>query len=259
VELACLDFGGSGDPVLLLHGLAGYAGEWSETASWLTKDHRVVALDQRGHGRSTRDPADVSREAQVADVVYVIERLALSPVVLIGQSLGGNLAFLVAARHPELVRALVVAEGCPDADPDGEGADNVRKWLDGWPVPFPDRDAAVAFFKGPSLYASAWADGLEVRHGALWPRFETEVMVRTLREGTEHDYWDEWEWIRCPTLVVKAQDGFFPGDTLQRMAERLPGAEFAKIPGAKHDLHLDRPAAWRSAVTRFLSALPRPE
>jgi pimeloyl-ACP methyl ester carboxylesterase/RimJ/RimL family protein N-acetyltransferase/uridine kinase len=254
VQLACLDFGGSGPPVLLLHGLAGHAAEWSETASWLVREHRVVALDERGHGRSTRVPANVSREAHVADVVFIIDRLALGPVILIGQSLGANLAFLVAARHPDRVRALVVAEGCPEADPEGEGAEGVRKWLDGWPTPFESRDAALIFFKGPSLYASAWADGLEQREGGWWPRFDSDVMVRTLREGTLHDYWEEWQQIKCPTLVVRAGDGFFPDGVLPSMAERLPGAKFVDIPGAKHDLHLDRPAEWRREVASFLAS-----
>ena len=147
------------------------------------REYRVVALDERGHGRSTRVPVDVSREANVADVVFVIDQLALGPVILIGQSLGANLAFLVAARHPDRVRALVVAEGCPEADPDGEGAEGIRKWLDGWPTPFASRDAAVAFFRGPSLYADAWADGLERRDDGLWPRFDSEVMVLDAARG----------------------------------------------------------------------------
>jgi pimeloyl-ACP methyl ester carboxylesterase len=259
VDLACLDLGGSGSPVLLLHGLAGYAGEWSETASWLVHEHRVVALDERGHGRSTRVPSDVSREALVADVVFIIDQLSLGPVILIGQSLGANLAFLVAARHPDHVRALVVGEGCPEADPEGEGAEGIRKWLDGWPTPFPSRDAAVAFFKGPSLYASAWADGLEQRDDGWWPRFDTDVIVRTLREGTRLDYWEEWKRIRCPTLVVRAGEGFFPITLPQLMVERLPGSEFVDIPGAKHDLHLDRPAEWRRAVSDFLGRLDSAE
>ena len=257
VELACLDFGGSGSPVLLLHGLAGHVGEWSETAGWMVREHRVVALDERGHGRSTRVPADVSREAHVADVVFVIDQLALGPVILIGQSLGANLAFLVAARHPDRVWALVVAEGCPEADPDGEGAEGIRKWLDGWPTPFASRDAAAAFFRGPSLYADAWADGLEERDDGLWPRFDSEVMVQTLREGTLSDYWEEWQAIKCPTLVVRAGDGFFPKGVLESMAERLPGAQFVEIPGAEHDLHLDRPAEWRQTVANFLASQQR--
>src|SRR6266511_2165482 len=90
VSLACLDFGGDGPPVLLLHGLAGHAAEWAETAGWLTAYHRVLALEQRGHGRSDRAPTDVSRAAYVIDAVAVIEALALQPVILIGESLGGH-------------------------------------------------------------------------------------------------------------------------------------------------------------------------
>jgi pimeloyl-ACP methyl ester carboxylesterase len=63
VRLAGIDFGGDGEPVLLLHGLAGYAGEWAQTAGWLTGRARVVALDARGHGNSERFPADVGRGA----------------------------------------------------------------------------------------------------------------------------------------------------------------------------------------------------
>jgi pimeloyl-ACP methyl ester carboxylesterase len=176
VELACVDFGGSGPPVILLHGLAGHAGEWSETASWLTESHRVLALDQRGHGHSTRAPSDVSREAHVADVAWVIDRLNLGPVVLIGQSLGGQLALLVAARHPDLLCGLVVVEASPAADRDGAGAEQIRQWLEGWPTPFASREAAASFFAGPSLYADAWTDGLERREDGWWPRFDTEVM-----------------------------------------------------------------------------------
>jgi pimeloyl-ACP methyl ester carboxylesterase len=68
VRLACADYGGEGPPVALLHGLAGLAEEWTETASWLVRSHRVLAPDARGHGRSDRNPADVFRAAHVADV-----------------------------------------------------------------------------------------------------------------------------------------------------------------------------------------------
>ena len=77
-------------------------------------DFRVIALDQRGHGRSEREPTDLSRPAFVGDVVAVVEQLSLAPVVLIGQSMGGNTAFLAAAAHPGLVESLVVIEASPD-------------------------------------------------------------------------------------------------------------------------------------------------
>jgi hypothetical protein len=62
-------------------------------------------------------------------------------------------------------------------------------------VPFASREAAFEFFGGPSLNAAAWVDGLEHRDGGWWPRFDVEVMVRTLREANSRSYWGNWERI----------------------------------------------------------------
>lgn len=123
VRLALLDFGGSGKPALLLHGLAGHSAEWSATASWLRRGRRVLALDIRGHGHSEREPQEVGPETLVADVAFAIERLELGPALLIGQSLGGHLALRVASDHPELVETLVVVE----AGPAGAGSEGAAK------------------------------------------------------------------------------------------------------------------------------------
>jgi pimeloyl-ACP methyl ester carboxylesterase len=239
--------------------LAGHAGEWAETAGWLTERCRVVALDARGHGRSERHPPDLSPAAHVADAAFAIERLALGAVVLVGQSLGGRTALLLAAARPDLVRGLVVADASPHG---GDAAEVVEadlaeldKALRRWPLPFASRDAAVTFFGGPSLSAEAWADGLERRADGWWPRFDIEVMVRTLREAASRSHWEDWERISCPTLVVRAGNGPIPPGDGQAMAARGQRARLVELPGAQHDLHLDRPAEWRRVVTEFLDAL----
>lgn len=113
VRLACRDWGGPGQPIVLLHGLAGHAGEWDMLARRLSSRYRVVAIDQRGHGASECHPRDVSRAAYVADVIAVADQLALRQPVLVGQSLGGHTAMLTAAAHPGHVRALVLVEAAP--------------------------------------------------------------------------------------------------------------------------------------------------
>jgi pimeloyl-ACP methyl ester carboxylesterase len=249
VRLACLDFGGTGTPVLMLHGLAGHAREWAQTAQWLTERARVLALDARGHGRSERTPKDVSRAAHIGDVVFVIERLDLAPVVLVGQSLGGLTALLVAAERPDLVRALVVADAGP-ARGDHTTVDELQKALAGWPVPFASREAAVEFFGGPSLAAEMWAQGLELRHDGWWPAFDLEVMTRTLREATGRSYWEQWEAIQRPTLLVRAGKGDVPRAEAEAMAGRLRQARVVELDQAEHDLR---------ALSEFLDALdPRP-
>ncbi|MEU6357779.1 alpha/beta hydrolase, partial [Streptomyces sp. NPDC047072] len=113
-RIAYRDRSGPGIPVLLLHGLAGHLGEWDDLAARLVSaGHRVVAYDARGHGASTRRPASVSRAAHVGDAVAVEAALDLGPAVVVGQSMGGSTAMLLAAGRPELVRSLVLVEAGP--------------------------------------------------------------------------------------------------------------------------------------------------
>ena len=249
VRLACCDHGGEGRAAVLAHGLAGHAGEWDGTAAWLGRTHRVVAPDARGHGRSERRPADVSRAACVDDLAGWIELLGLAPAVVIGQSLGGHTAFLLAARRPELVRALVVAEAAPPADPDAPAT--VETWLRSWPAPFAGREDALRFF-GDTTWGRAWADGLERRDDGLWPAFDVDVMVASLAETSQRNYWDEWRRVSCPTLVVRAGDEGVPSELVERMVAEAQNASSAVVPDAGHDLHLYRPEHWREVVEPFL-------
>jgi pimeloyl-ACP methyl ester carboxylesterase len=259
VQLASLDFGGSGRQVVLLHGLAGHAGEWKDTAGWLTDEYRVLAPDARGHGRSERHPTDVSRSAYIEDVSFLVEELAQPPVILIGQSLGGQTALLLAAQRPDLVEALVLADAGPggagSTEAAGQAADELGRSLARWPVPFPDRNAAIAYFGGPSLTAEAWADGLVQNGQGLWPTFDVPVMIETLRQAVSRSYWEDWKSIQCPTLMVRAGDGVIDQNEMGMMADLLPQAEVVQLSGAKHDLHLDQPERWREVVLGFLSSM----
>ena len=250
----CLERAGPGSAVVLLHGLAGYAEEWAETASWLSEAFRVAAIEQRGHGRSERAPADVSPGAFVADAEMLIERLDLAPTVVVGQSFGGLIAFLLAARRPELVRGLVVVEATPAADLDA--SITVRRWLESWPVPFASREHALAFFGGDTAWARAWVAGLEERDDALWPSFEAEVLLRALGEASRRDWWDEWARLRCPVLVVRGWDGS-PRSEMERMVEKVRAARLVEIEDAGHDLHLEQPLRWRETLDEFLRSLDR--
>jgi pimeloyl-ACP methyl ester carboxylesterase len=256
VTLAGLDFDGDGTPVLFLHGLAGYAGEWRTTADWLAGDRRVVALDGRGHGRSERFPDDVSIEAHAADAAYAIEQLELERVIVVGQSLGGLTAIVLAATRPDLVQAVVVVDADPAVGED-HTVDEVEASLRRWPVPFASVLEAARYFGGSPGSAAAWANGLERREDGWWPRFDFDVMKRTLGDALARSYWTEWERISSPVLVVRAGNGDVPATTAQAMTQRLASSRLIEVPGAGHDLHLDRPEEWRAVLTGFLEAVDR--
>lgn len=257
VRLALADLGGSGPAVLLLHGLAGHAEEWTETASWLATDHHVFALDARGHGRSERRPEDLTHAAMVDDVITIIDHIG-EPITLVGQSLGGVTSILVASARPDLVQGLIVAEASPAAaNPQAVESlvAEVERKLTSWPIPFKSREDATAFFGGPSVTATAWVDGLEAREGGLWPRFDVEVMVRMLRATVGASQWQAWGRIESPVLIVRGERGSFKAVDAQRMLETLSTAKLVQIADAGHDVHLDRPGEWRRMVSEFLTDL----
>ncbi|MFT3862865.1 MAG: alpha/beta hydrolase [Solirubrobacterales bacterium] len=237
-----------------MHGLAGHAEEWSATAAWLSEDRHVFALDLRGHGRSEQRPTIVSPTALAEDVSFALEAIGGAPALLIGQSLGGRIAIPVAATRPELVGCLVVAEAGPDGGPDGAArkATEVGAALERWPVPFPDRSAAEAFFGGPSPRAEAWTRGLRPGPDGLHRRFEVDVVTRMLRDVAARDCWEEWSRIDCPTLIVRGGDGEIPDGEAARMRSDRPDARYVELPGVGHEVHLEKIDLWRAAVSRFL-------
>ena len=113
VELAYLDQG-AGDPIVLVHGFASNKEtNWVQPGwvSTLTRDNRrVIALDNRGHGQSTKlyDPADYHTDLMAADVAALIRHLGFKRADVMGYSLGARISAVLAARHPEAVRSVIL-------------------------------------------------------------------------------------------------------------------------------------------------------
>jgi pimeloyl-ACP methyl ester carboxylesterase len=213
---------------------------------------RTVALDQRGHGRSTRIPDDLSRDAFVDDVAAVIDAAAIvHPVVLIGQSMGAHTAFLTAARYPHLVSRLVMIEGDIGGGDDTQLA-ALRGALASWPVPFPSYEHAMNFFGGDNELGRAWADGLEQHADGLWPRWDLDVMLETMVPIFSRESWPEWEALAHPTLLVLGQTGSIDPDRVDRMLAVRPTTRRVTIADAGHDVHLEQPQAWLDVLDEFL-------
>ena len=93
------------------------------------------------------------------------------------------------------------------------------------------------------------------RASGWWPRFDVEVMTRTLAEADNRSYWELWERVECPALIVRGGDGSLPREDAEMMVTRGRDAKLVELADAKHDLHLDHPAEWRQALSEFLDSL----
>ena len=253
VEISVTDYENNLPPVVLLHGLAGSSRELRPTAEALSDSFRVLLIDQRGHGRSTRRPEDLSRQAFVDDVVCVLEQLAPGQrVTLIGQSMGAHTAFLTATRRPDLLHRLVMLEGhVAGEDDSGDTARAIGTYFATWPASFQDRAAARAFL-GDSPLAKAWLEDLESTPSGLRPRFDPDIMEQTIT-AVHVSYWEEWEHLAVPTMAIFGEQGMFSTEQQDELIRRRPGTERAVIKGAGHDAHLENHLGWIAGLREYLS------
>lgn len=252
VSIAVTDLGGDGPPLLLLHGLAGSSRELLPTAEALADSFRVVLFDQRGHGRSTRRPDDLSRPAFVSDAVAVVEALAPGQRwTLVGQSMGAHTAFLTAAARPDLVASMVMLEGHVAGDVDPAQAVGLGRYFASWPLPFPDEPSAREFL-GNDAIVDAWIADLVTTPDGLVPPFDADIMERAIA-AVHEPRWAEWETLKVPTLAIFAADGMFSDEDKAELIRRRPQTDRVDLDAGSHDAHLDAFALWVDALQRWLA------
>lgn len=139
----------------------------------------------------------------MADVVHVIEAVIGGPVTLVGQSMGGHTALLVAAARQDLVARLVLLEAGVGGDGTEHSRERMRDFFASWPRPFTDRTQAQSFL-GDSPIGRAWLADLEERPDGFWPRFNMDVIMETIADVDAQARWEEWSGIDVPTLAVFA-------------------------------------------------------
>jgi pimeloyl-ACP methyl ester carboxylesterase len=244
--MGTIEFGGSGQGILLLHGLMSRATTWWTVAQWLTRYGRVVGVDARGHGRGARG-GPWRTEDFVADAAEAVERLELGPAVVIGHSMGGLHALGLAASRPELVRAVVVEDVVPDNT--GKSIDDWKWYFDAWPVPFRSLAHVRSIVDVPRVeeYFEERADGYH-----LIARLED--LYEIAGEWGVRDYWRYVDAVRCPLLAIEAGRGGMREGQMAELARRAGGRHLL-VPESGHVVHDEAPQVYRGAVEAFLSGL----
>jgi pimeloyl-ACP methyl ester carboxylesterase len=241
--------------LLLLHGLAGYGGEWEQVCHRLNDTVGIIAPDQRAHGRSWNGiDVDVDTQDYVRDAVALIERWGEGRVIVVGQSMGGIVATLVAAERPDLVDQLVLIEAGirPMTATEFEALEH---WLGRWPDRFADADEAATFFGEERRSTSAWVAGLEETTGGLVPRFEPRAMLETMRSLGASDRAVQWRQISVPTTLVVAEESAIGHDEIDDMIASRPETQVVEVAGSGHDVHLDRPEVVASVLTVLVEGI----
>ncbi|MFD9129507.1 alpha/beta fold hydrolase [Kitasatospora sp. NPDC059571] len=200
-------------PLVLLHALGETAADWDAIAPALARHRRVYALDLRGHGRSAW-PGAYSLEAMSDDVAAFLDTVGSAAVDLVGHSMGGVVAYLLAQREPHLVRRLVLE----DAPPPLPRTPSTPTRPDG-PLDF-DWEMVLALRREIDAADPAWLAGLD------------RITAQTL-------------------VVGGGPASHVPQQGLAELARRIPAARLVTIP-AGHLVHAAEPAEFTETVLAFL-------
>jgi pimeloyl-ACP methyl ester carboxylesterase len=253
-------FAGEGEPLLLLHGLAGAAANWLALAPLLLSGRRVIVPDLPGHGDSSPLPAAPSLNAYADRLALLLER----PATVVGHSLGGAIALRLAIRRPELVGRLVLAGAAGISS----GTRQARYALSMTGLikpgkriaPYRRRVARSSMLK--TLVFGRWGaadppalpvDVAEAFLAAPARHTDTVSAAKALvRDDTRFDL----ERVHCPVLLLwGARDNQLPIDDAFDYARRL-GAPLRAIADCGHLLIGERPEACANAIQEFLAGEP---
>ncbi|MFJ8012513.1 alpha/beta fold hydrolase [Streptomyces sp. NPDC096339] len=249
--LAYTDFGGTGRPLLALHGGMSEGRAFTGLAAALGEEWRVIAPDQRGHGDSDRAP-DYGREGYVADAVALLDHLGLhEPVTVLGYSLGGLNALHLAAAHPDRVGALVDVDATVQIHP---AESDWFDFLRGARYTAPTREELLEA-AGP-LGAQIVGQALRpLADGSGWRLpFHPQDQLDSI-EGCRGDHWDAWLASDCPALLVHGtRSAALPREVADAMVTRRPGTSYAPLEG-DHFVPFQDPEGFYRAVQKFLAGL----
>ncbi len=227
---------GAGPAVVLLHGGLGNAGNWGhQVAPLVEAGYRVVLIDSRGHGRSTRDDKPYSYDLMGSDVRAVMDSLAISKAAIVGWSDGACIGLILGHCHPDRV-AGVFFFAC-NVDPSGT-------------LPFEMTPLIERCFSRHKQDYAALSPTPE--------KFDEFVEAVGLMQRTQPDYSakDLGEIAVPMTFVHSEGDEFIRREHADYLARTVPGATFVLLPGVTHFAPVQRPDEFNAAVLAFLRSLP---
>jgi pimeloyl-ACP methyl ester carboxylesterase len=242
----------------MVMGLGGHAAEWGAAfVADLASDHRVVRMDNRGIAQSQSKTPSWTMEDMANDVVAVIDALGVSSVHLIGTSMGGMIAQLVAAHHPSRVSRLVLIAttyGGGESIPPEPKAVEVLGPVPGLSVAEQRRRGLRALTS--DAFAEDHADLIEMlvaqreRNPTPGPTFKAQFEAIMLSDRSA-----VVSSIRCPTLVIHGDlDPLVPLQNGRMLVNRISGSSFVLLEGCGHLPHLERPEQTAKAIREFVRA-----
>lgn len=222
---------GKGEPVLFVHGGLGNSDYWAHQVRALCGKYRVIVMDSRGHGRSSRDAAPFGYDLMASDVIGLLDYLKIKKVALVGWSDGAIIGLDIAMHHPERLSKLFAFA----ANIDPTGVSDVQH--------------------SPVFTAFIARAGKEYEKLSPTPHQYNQFVVQITKMWNTQPRWTKADFakIRTPTWIVDGdRDEAINHDQPRTMADWTPGAGLLIVPDVSHFGFLQDPEQFNRNLAHFL-------
>lgn len=226
---------------------------WRDVIVRLAGDFGIIAYDKRGHGLSEHGDGDITMDDHIDDLAALIEHFEAKNVIVCGLSVGGMIAQGLAAKRPDLVRALILCDT-------GHKIGTPEMW-----------DARISAITEQGIAAISdailerWftqdyrsADNAEFTgYRLMLERTPVEGYVGTCAAIRDSDFTQSSSELALPVIcVVGSEDGSTPPQLVGELARLIPGAMYQEIPAAAHLPCIEKPVELTETIRAFIDRLP---
>ena len=253
VRIAYLDEGQGGNVIIFLHGLGVSSRDWTEQVDYFCHHWRVIAPDFRGHGASDKPDSHYDISVHAKDVLGLMDQLDIDRAHLVGLSMGGMVAFQIAAIAPQRLKSMTIINSGP-ALPDNTFAAKKMLWTRVLSVHLLGmhryaRKVAESMFPGEGREALI---DIFTRQIASNPK---KVYLKNLKSLFGWGVLEHLADIEVPTLMLTGDRDYSPVALKQAVVDAMKNAKLVVIADTGHGTPIEKPGETNEAIARFIEAV----
>ena len=244
---------GEGQPIVFIHGLGSSLRDWEEQVPVFSKNYKVITLDLRGHGLSDKPDGPYSIVMFADDIAEFIKTLKIEPVHIVGISLGGAIGLQLAIAHPNITKSLTVVNM--------GGSILIKSFKE--KLMFFMRILIVKMIGmkkmgevlAKRLFIKPEQEELREKLATRWAENDKKAYLTSLKSLKNWSVMERLHEIKCPTLVISADEDYTPLSAKEEMTSLIPNAKLVVIEDSRHAVSVEKPEEFNRCIMDFLSKL----
>ncbi len=246
---------GKGDPLLLIHGLGSSSRDWEYQIPQFSKLYKVIIIDLRGHGKTSKPKGPYSIRGFADDVALFLEALNIKHVNILGLSMGTATGFELAINYPELVKSLIAVN--MSAKLSVKTFDEKKQFFLRVAIVKLLGMKKMGEFLAPRLFPFPFPEQEKLRKQVAfrWAENDKKSYLSAFYSLKNWSVEEELHKITCPTLVIASDGDYTPVEIKEEYVKKIPNGQISIINNSHHAVPMEKPEEFNKIVLDFLKQI----